>query len=209
MEFLGLQLGSGQLGALLQVVLIDLVMSGDNAIIIGMAVASLPPENRTKIIFWGVAGATLLRVGFAAITTQLLQVIGLTLAGGLLLAWVAYRMYRELRLKSKHETSEVEQAAHAPPKTMRQAMIQIIAADVSMSLDNVLAVAGAARDHIGVLWFGLILSVILMAIASNFIARILDRYHWVAWIGFAIIVYVAGDMIWDGTHEVVDATRKA
>jgi YjbE family integral membrane protein len=209
MEFLGLTFGADQLGALLQVVLIDLVMSGDNAIIIGMAVAGLPPENRTKIIFWGVAGATVLRIGFAAITTQLLQIIGLTLAGGLLLAWVAYRMYRELRLKSKHQASEVADAAQASPKTMRQAMIQIIAADVSMSLDNVLAVAGAARDHLAVLWFGLILSVILMAVASNFIARILDRYHWVAWIGFLIIVYVAGAMIWDGTHEVVAATGKA
>ena len=117
-------------------------------------------------------------------------------------------MYRELRLKSQHAASEAAQA-EAVPKTMRQAMMQIIAADVSMSLDNVLAVAGAARDHLAVLWFGLILSVILMAVASNFIARILDRYHWVAWVGFAIILYVAGDMIWDGTHEVVAATRKA
>jgi YjbE family integral membrane protein len=208
MEFLGVQVGTEQLGALLQVVLIDLVMSGDNAIIIGMAVAGLPKENRTKIIFWGVAGATILRIGFAAVTTQLLQIIGLTLAGGLLLLWVAYRMYRELRLKSQHAASEVAHA-EAAPKTMRQAMIQIIAADVSMSLDNVLAVAGAARDYMVVLWFGLILSVILMAVASNFIARILDRHHWVAWVGFAIILYVAADMIWDGTHEVVDATRKA
>jgi YjbE family integral membrane protein len=207
MEALGLHFGSGQLGALLQVILIDLVMSGDNAIIIGMAVAGLPQQNRTKIIFWGVAGATVLRIGFAAVTTQLLQIIGLTLAGGLLLLWVAYRMYRELRMKAQHANSEVGHAA-GPPKTMRQAMIQIIAADVSMSLDNVLAVAGAARDHLAVLWFGLILSVILMAVASNFIARILDRYHWVAWIGFLIIVYVAGDMIWDGTHEVVAATGK-
>jgi YjbE family integral membrane protein len=208
MEFLGVHVGTEQLGARLQVVLIDLVMSGDNAIIIGMAVAGLPPQNRTKIIFWGVAGATILRIAFAAITTELLQIIGLTLAGGLLLAWVAYRMYRELRLKSQHANSEVAHAAAAQPKTMRQAMLQIIAADVSMSLDNVLAVAGAARDHIAVLWFGLILSVVLMAVASNFIARILDRYHWVAWIGFLIIVYVAGDMIWDGTHEVVAATGK-
>jgi YjbE family integral membrane protein len=205
MEFLGITFGAHQLGALLQVVLIDLVMSGDNAIIIGMAVAGLPPENRTKIIFWGVAGATILRIAFAAVTTELLQIIGLTLAGGLLLAWVAYRMYRELRLKSQHANSEVAHAA-AAPKSTRQAMLQIIAADVSMSLDNVLAVAGAARDHVWVLWFGLVLSVVLMAVASNFIARILDRYHWVAWIGFLIIVYVAGDMIWDGTHEVVAAT---
>ncbi len=206
MEALGL--GAGSLGAFLQVVLIDLVMSGDNAIIIAMAVAGLPKENRTRIIFWGVAGATVLRIGFALLTTELLQIIGLTLAGGLLLLWVAYRMYRELRLKSQHADSEVAEAGKAP-KTVQQAMLQIIAADVSMSLDNVLAVAGAARDHRVVLWFGLALSVILMAVASNFIARILDRYHWVAWIGFAIILYVACDMIWDGTHEVVASTRKA
>jgi YjbE family integral membrane protein len=206
---LALSFDSAALTALLQVVLIDLVMSGDNAIIIGMAVAGLPKENRGKIIFWGVAGATVLRIGFALMTTQLLQIIGLTLAGGLLLMWVAYRMYRELRLKSRHAEGELAHAEGKAPKSMRQAMIQIIAADVSMSLDNVLAVAGAARDHLTVLWFGLALSVILMAVASNFIARILDRYHWVAWIGFAIIVYVAGDMIWDGTHEVVGAVRKA
>jgi len=199
--------GPGALGALLQVVLIDLVMSGDNAIIIGMAVAGLPKENRAKIIFWGVAGATVLRIGFAAVTTELLQIIGLTLAGGLLLLWVAYRMFRELRGKGRPEAGASEGTATV--KTTGQAMMQIIAADVSMSLDNVLAVAGAARDHKVVLWIGLVLSIVLMAIASNAIARILDRYHWIAWIGFAIILYVAGDMIWDGTHEVVAATQKA
>ncbi len=202
---LGDLLGSGGLTALIQVVLIDLVMSGDNAIIIGMAVAGLPKESRTKIIFWGVVGATVLRIGFAAVTTQLLQIIGLTLAGGLLLLWVAYRMYRELRSKGRPEAHD---EAAAKSKTAGQAMLQIIAADVSMSLDNVLAVAGAARDHTVVLWIGLVLSVLLMAVASNFIARILDRYHWIAWIGFLIILYVAGDMIWDGTHEVVAASGK-
>jgi len=205
MEQLGL--GSGALAALVQVVLIDLVMSGDNAIIIGMAVAGLPKENRTKIIFWGVTGATVLRILFAALTTELLQIIGLTLAGGLLLLWVAYRMYRELRSKGRPEAGEDKPAAKS--KTAGQAMMQIIAADISMSLDNVLAVAGAARDHKIVLWIGLVLSIVLMAIASNAIARVLDRYHWIAWIGFAIILYVAGDMIWDGTHEVVAATGKA
>lgn len=205
MEALGLS--QGFVLAFVQVVLIDLVMSGDNAIIIGLAVAGLPAENRTRIIFWGVVGATVLRMGFAAVTTQLLQIIGLTLAGGLLLLWVAWRMYRELRAKGRPEHEHA--AGTAAPKTPRQAMLQIIAADVSMSLDNVLAVAGAARDHEMVLWIGLGLSVVLMAVAANFIARILDRHHWVAWIGFAIILYVAGDMIWDGTHEVVAATRKA
>jgi YjbE family integral membrane protein len=202
-----LGLDHGVVAAFIQVVLIDLVMSGDNAIIIGLAVAGLPPENRTRIIFWGVAGATVMRLGFAGITTELLEIIGLTLAGGLLLLWVAWRMYRELRAKGHSETAEAE--SHAAPKTPRQAMMQIIAADVSMSLDNVLAVAGAARDHEVVLWIGLGLTVVLMAVASNFIARILDRHHWVAWIGFLIILYVAGDMIWDGLHEVVVATRKS
>lgn len=208
MEFAGFYVGSEHLTALLQVILIDLVMSGDNAIIIGMAVAGLPRENRTKIIFWGVVGATVLRILFAALTTELLQIIGLTLAGGLLLLWVAYRMFRELRAKGHSETAEAEGAAVAKPKTAGQAMLQIIAADVSMSLDNVLAVAGAARDHKVVLWIGLVLSIVLMAVASNAIAKILDRYHWIAWIGFAIILYVAGSMIWDGTHEVVAATSK-
>src|SRR5689334_19366711 len=147
MEQLGLPPGS--LGAFIQVVLIDLVMSGDNAIIIGMAVAGLRRQDRTRIIIWGVAGATVLRIAFAAVTTQLLQIIGLTLAGGLLLLWVAYRMYRELRAKGRPEAGE--QAGGAPPKTTGQAMLQIIAADISMSLDNVLAVAGAARDHKAVL----------------------------------------------------------
>jgi YjbE family integral membrane protein len=203
-DIVGQSFGSGSFTALLQVILIDLVMSGDNAIIIGMAVAGLPKENRTRIIFWGVAGATVLRIGFALMTTQLLQIIGLTLAGGLLLLWVAWRMYRELRAKGQSESAHAEGGSRTP-KTAGQAMLQIIAADVSMSLDNVLAVAGAARDHKTVLWIGLALSVLLMAVASNLIARILDRHHWVAWLGFAIIVYVAGTMIWAGTHEVVAA----
>jgi YjbE family integral membrane protein len=202
MEALGLS--QGFVLAFVQVVLIDLVMSGDNAIIIGLAVAGLPAESRTRIIFWGVVGATVLRIAFAAVTTELLEILGLTLAGGLLLLWVAWRMFRELRAKGRpeHETA----ASQAAPKTPRQAMIQIIVADISMSLDNVLAVAGAARDHKVVLWIGLGLSVVLMAVAANFIAHLLDRYHWVA---FAIVLYVAGDMIWSGTHEVVAATRKA
>jgi len=210
MEGLGFQFDTASLSALLQVVLIDLVMSGDNAIIIGMAVAGLPKANRGKIIFWGVVGATVLRIGFALITTQLLAIVGLTLAGGLLLLWVLPRMYRELRMKSRHAGGELPgDGEAAPPKSAGQAMLQIILADISMSLDNVLAVAGAARDHKAVLWLGLALSVVLMAVASNFIARILDRYHWIAWLGFAIIVYVAADMIWAGTHEVVAAAGKA
>ena len=204
MELIGHYLTADALSALVQVVLIDLVLSGDNAIIIGMAVAGLPKEARGRIIFWGVVGATVLRLAFAALTTQLLQIIGLTLAGGVLLLWVAWRMFRELRAHGRAEVAQAEAAAK--PKTPGQAMMQIIVADVSMSLDNVLAVAGAARDHKVILWVGLALSIVLMAVASNAIARILDRYHWIAWIGFAIIVYVAGTMIWSGTHEVVRAT---
>jgi YjbE family integral membrane protein len=204
MDALGLD--QSVISAFFQVVLIDLVMSGDNAIIIGMAVAGLPAAHRTRIIFWGVAGATVLRLAFAGIATELLQIIGLTLAGGLLLLWVAWRMYRELR-SGGH--SAAEEGGRAAPKTPRQAMIQIIVADISMSLDNVLAVAGAARDHKVVLWIGLGLSVVLMAVASNLIARILDRHRWVAWIGFLIVLYVAADMIWEGTHEVVGAAQKA
>jgi len=196
------------LTAFFEILFIDIVLAGDNAIVVGALAAGLPAEQRRKVILVGIAAALVLRIAFALVVSQLLQIVGLVLAGGILLLWVAWRMYRELRLKSRHAASEMAQAGQAPPKTMRQAMIQIIAADVSMSLDNVLAVAGAARDHLAVLWFGLVLSVILMAVASNFIARILDRYHWVAWIGFMIIVYVAGDMIWDGTHEVVAATGK-
>jgi len=209
MDWAGFNVDAAALMALVQVVLVDLVMSGDNAIIIGMAVAGLPAQSRGKIVFWGVAGATLLRIGFALITTQLLQIVGLTLAGGLLLLWVAWRMYRELRLKRRHTGGELADAGQTAPKSAGQAMLQIILADISMSLDNVLAVAGAARDHKAVLWLGLALSVLLMAVASTFIARLLDRFHWVAWVGFAIIVYVAGDMIWAGTHEVVGAMGKA
>ena len=197
---MGLNLGEGQLGALLKVVLIDLVMSGDNAIIIGMAVAGLPAENRLRIVFWGVVGATVLRLAFAAVTTELLEIIGLTLAGGLLLLWVAWRMYRELRAKGRSEAAAAE--SHATPKTPRQAMLQIIAADVSMSLDNVLAVAGAAREHPMILIFGLALSIALMGLAANFIARLLEKHRWIAYVGLAIILYVAFDMCYRGVLEV-------
>ncbi len=180
-------------------------MSGDNAIIIGMAAAGLPPDLRRRAIGFGIIAATILRVSFAAVTMQLLAVVGLTLAGGLLLLWVCWKMWRELRAASS--------AAHANPsgsrheaKTFRQALIMIVAADVSMSLDNVLAVAGAARDHMGILVFGLALSIALMAVASSYIARLLERYHWIGYVGLLIIAYVSGMMIWEGSHEVAAAT---
>ena len=196
-----------QVTAFFLVIAIDLVMSGDNAIIIGIAANSLPKELRKKAIIYGIMGATVLRILFATIAVQLLQVIGLTLAGGLLLAWVCWQMWQEIR---EHKTlAEMEAEAAASAETdeqttisIRRAMRNIIIADLSMSLDNVLAVAGAARDHVEILIFGLVLSIALMAFASTFIANLLDRYHWISYIGLAIIAYVAGDMIWRGGFEI-------
>ncbi|WP_425545475.1 TerC family protein [Labrys sedimenti] len=199
--------------ALGQVILIDLVLAGDNAIVIGLAAAGLPKEQRTRAILIGIAAATVLRIFFAAITTQLLAIVGLLLAGGILLLWVCWKMWREL------STSHSEEAAaqHAldgdgengngssngtPRKTFAQAAWQIVVADVSMSLDNVLAVAGAARDHLWVLIFGLVVSIALMGIAASLIARLLNRYRWIAYVGLIAILYVAGDMIYRGAKEV-------
>jgi YjbE family integral membrane protein len=192
-----------QLTALLSVVIIDVVLAGDNAIVVGMAAAGLPPERRRRVILIGIGAATLLRILFAAIALQLLEIIGLTLAGGLLLLWVSWKLYRELRhAQARHAAAG---AAAAPPKTTAQAVIQIVVADLSMSLDNVLAVAGVARTQAEpwVLFLGLILSVALMGVASHLIARLLARHPWLAWLGLAIIAIVALRMIWEGTGEVV------
>lgn len=191
--------------AFTKIVFIDLVMSGDNAIIIGLAAAGLPPELRRRAIFFGIIVATVLRIFFSAITYQLLSIIGLTLAGGLLLLWVAYKMWQELR-SIQHEESLPEGAENPAPKTIRSAMISIIIADVSMSLDNVLAVAGAAHGAPGMLIFGLVLSVALMAFAANYIAVLLEKHRWLAYTGLAIVGYVALEMIWRGSHEVYGAT---
>ena len=199
------------LTAFFQVVMIDLVLAGDNAIVIGLAAAGLPKSQRNKAILIGIAAATLLRIGFASITVQLLQIVGLLLAGGVLLLWVCWKMWRELRASDvdPDEMHEAEEAAHASGtgstiarKTFAQAAWQIVIADVSMSLDNVLAVAGAARDHLSVLVFGLILSIALMGVAASFIARLLRRFRWIAYIGLAIILYVSLEMIYRGAHEV-------
>ena len=199
----GLTITAAEVSAFLQVILIDVILSGDNAIVIGMAVAGLPAKDRNRIIVYGILAATLLRIMFAGVAVQLLQIIGLTLAGGILLLWVAWKMWRELREQAKAEKHKDDVNAEKPaPKTRREAIIQIIMADVSMSLDNVLAVAGAARDHPYILAFGLVLSIALMAVASKFIARLLDRYHWIAYIGLLIIAYVALQMIWDGGVQV-------
>lgn len=195
--------------ALLEVIMIDVALAGDNAIVVGMAAAGLPVKQRRNAIIVGIAAATVLRIVFAGFTTQLLQIVGLVLAGGILLLWVAWKMWREIREKTTHDAAEGAAALEgadpktAEPKTYRQAITQIIVADVSMSLDNVLAVAGAARDHAWVLIVGLVLSIALMGAASTFIARLLQRYHWIAYVGFAVILWVALQMIWDGTHEVV------
>ena len=186
-----------QLVALGQVLLIDLVLAGDNAVVVGMAVAGLPEAQKSRAILIGVAAATVLRIAFALLALRLLAIIGLLFAGGLLLLWVSWRMYRELR-GSRHDAA----SAVAPAKTMRQALIQIVLADISMSLDNVLAVAGASREHPWVLAFGLAISVLLMGVAARVIADLLERYRWIAWVGLLVVVYVALRLTWDGAHEI-------
>ena len=189
--------------AFLQVLMIDLVLAGDNAIVVGALAAGLPPGQRKKVILIGVLAALVLRILFALIVTQLLQIIGLILIGGLLLLWVAWRMWRDLR---DHEgeswgSEEIVGDEHAglkPAKSFAGAAWGVAIADVSMSLDNVLAVAGAARDHPGILIVGLIFAVAMMGIAANIIARYIERYRWIAWVGLLVIVYVAGKMIYDG-----------
>jgi YjbE family integral membrane protein len=198
--------------ALLQVIMIDLVLAGDNAIVIGLAAAGLPKEQRSRAILIGIAAATILRIIFAAATTQLLQIVGLLLAGGLLLLWVCWKMWRELRTQHAEETEEAfdidvnadgTASVRGPRKTLAQATWQIIIADVSMSLDNVLAVAGAAREHPMVLVFGLALSIALMGVAATFIARLLQNHRWIAYVGLAVILYVSVEMIYRGTQEVL------
>lgn len=195
------------LSALLQVIMIDLVLAGDNAVVIGLAAAGLPKDQRNKAILIGILAATVLRIIFAGLVTQLLAIVGLLLAGGLLLLWVCWKMWREIRAGHGQdpdgEVAAAEAAADAAPrKTFGQAAWQIVVADVSMSLDNVLAVAGAAREHPTVLVIGLALSIALMGLAASFIARLLQRYHWIAYVGLAIILYVALDMIYRGALEV-------
>ena len=198
------------LAAVGSIIVIDIVLSGDNAIVIGMAVAGLPSHLRRKAIVIGIAAATVLRILFAAITLELLEVIGLTLAGGVLLLWVCWRMWREIREARAESLSAAGCLGQEPRKqatTLRQALILIIVADVSMSLDNVLAVAGAAEGDERVLIFGLLLSIALMAVAANYIAKLLQRHHWIAYIGLGVIFYVALDMIWRGSFEVMTATN--
>jgi YjbE family integral membrane protein len=204
-------LDPGVLNALLQVVLIDLVLAGDNAIVIGLAAAGLPQAQRGKAILIGIVAATMLRILFAGLATQILQIVGLLLAGGILLLWVCWKMWRELRA-SPAEPMEAKEATGAaagttaegrPRKTLVQATWQIIVADVSMSLDNVLAVAGAAREHPMVMIFGLALSIAMMGVAASFIARLLQNHRWIAYVGLAVILYVAVEMIFRGSLDIM------
>ena len=185
--------------AMLQIAFIDLMLAGDNAIVVGLAVAGLPPETRRKAIWLGLGGAVVLRIGFSLAALSLLQILGLTLAGGLLLAWVGWKLYRELRAGRKDAVQVGKR------KTLPGAVGAILLADISMSLDNALAVAGAAHDHIELLVAGLVLSVGLMAIAAEWLARLITRYRWLAYAGLAVVVTVAVDMISRGTREVIHA----
>ena len=193
---------------MLEVILINLVLSGDNAIVIALAAAGLPTQQRNRAIAVGIVAATVLRIVFACLTVSMLKIVGLLLAGGLLLLWVCWKMWSELREGTDEDALEAaaNPTAGTHPhhhKTLRQAVTQIVIADVSMSLDNVLAVAGAARDHLWVMVFGLALSIALMGLAASVIARLLTRHRWIGYVGLAVIVYVAVKMVYDGVLEVL------
>ena len=190
-----------ELAALAQVIMIDITLAGDNAVVVGMAVAGLPARQKRPAIIIGILGATAIRIALGAVALQLLAIIGLLLAGGLLLLWVCWRMFRELRRPRAHAA----QTGHT--KTLGQSLTEIIVADLSMSLDNVLAVAGAAQGSTWVLAVGLLLSVVLMGVAANLLAHLLESRRWIAWIGLAIVLYVAVTMIWHGAFDVAEAVR--
>lgn len=201
---------SAEIAAFMQVIFIDLVLAGDNAVVVGMAAAGTPAHMRARVIALGIAGAVVLRIGLALMTTQLMAITGLLFAGGLLLLWVCWKLFVELRAAAAEEAAVHalangggEAAAPLKEKTFGQAMGQIIIADISMSLDNVLAVAGAAREHPYILAFGLLLSIVLMGTAATMIAGLLQKHRWIGWVGLLIILYVALQMIWDGSGEVV------
>ncbi len=197
----------GAFSAFIQVLMIDLVLAGDNAIVVGALAAGLPPEQRKKVILIGVIAALVLRIAFALVVTQLMQIIGLILVGGLLLLWVSWKMYRELHhgageSAGSPEVAGDEHSGVRPAKSFAAAAWAVAIADVSMSLDNVLAVAGAARDNPGIMIVGLIFAVLLMGIAANVIAKYIERYRWIAYVGLLVILGVAAKMIWEGWHDV-------
>ena len=195
--------------AICQVILIDLVLAGDNAIVVGMAAAGVAPEYRKKVIIYGIALAVVMRIIFAGVTMELLNIIGLTLAGGLLLLWVCWKLYRDLReeaiaqaMRDVEGGGAVGKDAGGNHRSLRAAVLQVAIADISMSLDNVLAVAAAANNHMTAMVVGLSLSVILMGIGATLIAKLLMKHHWIGYIGLVLIVYVAAAMIWRGGHEL-------
>ncbi|MEZ5367507.1 MAG: TerC family protein [Bryobacterales bacterium] len=212
MDLTPLGLSPDFVSAFVQVVLIDLTLAGDNAVVIGLAAAGVPREKRGAAIAVGILAATVLRIIFALLTTTLLSIVGLLLAGGILLLWVCWKMWRELARPQHMDrgadvlAGEKPSGAEPKAKSLSAAIVQIVIADISMSLDNVLAVAGAAHEHPSVLVFGLALSIMLMGFAATFIARLLERHHWIAYIGLAIIFLVAVEMIWRGGHEVWNAS---
>lgn len=225
MEFLSSPEFASQAAALGQVLMIDLVLAGDNAVAVGLAAAALAPEQRKKAILIGLAAAVILRIGFALITVQLLAIIGLLLAGGILLLWVCWKMWRELQEQKTHDQAEAEAeletalSAHhggGPPpealgikrKSFSAALVQIMIADITMSLDNVLAVAGAAHEHPWIMVFGLVLSIALMGVAATFIAKLLTKHRWIGYVGLVIVLYVAVHMIWDGARSVIVRTDR-
>lgn len=206
---------AGPLIALGQVLMIDLVLAGDNAVAVGLAAAGLAAKDRKKAILYGLLAAVIMRIGFALITTQLLGIIGLLFAGGLLLLWVCWKMWRELSEQASPDeadagavldddpATEPRATAGAKPKTFKDAFVQILIADLSMSLDNVLAVAGAAREHPMILVFGLLLSIALMGVAATYIAKLLHRYRWIGYLGLIAVLYVALNMMWEGHRQIV------
>lgn len=206
-DFSGLFAGDGAAWlAFGQVILIDIVLAGDNAIVIGALAAGLPADQRKKVILIGIVAALVLRIGFALVVTQLLQIVGLIFAGGVLLLWVAWKMYREIShghadSPGSPEIVGDERSGVRPAKTFAAAAWAVAIADVSMSLDNVLAVAGAARDHPGILMVGLVIAVAMMGLAANVIAKYIERYRWIAWVGLIVILYVAGSMIYTGITD--------
>ena len=193
-----------QLSALLQVLIIDLSLAADNAIVIGMAAGGLPPAQRRKAVWIGLGAATLLRIGLAIFAVQLLHITGLALAGGLLLLWVTWKMFRELKHSSRHDPLLPQTPKGGTHKNLSGAILQILLADLGMSLDNILAVAGAAREHYGVLAIGLVFSVMLTGLAATATAKMLHRWPWLGWIGLAVVFFVAVRMIWDGGHVVLE-----
>lgn len=191
---------TGGLLALAQVLMIDIVLAGDNAVVIGLAAARVPAAIRGKVILWGLAAAVVLRIGLAVVAVQLMEVIGLRLAGGILLLWVSWRFWRDISAGHKDGHAKIDPAA-----SLKRAIAQIVIADISMSLDNVLAVAGASIGHLDVLVIGLLMSVALMGAAANVIARMLERWRWISYLGLAIVLYVAVMMVWHGGNDVLQA----